>query len=584
MPVPLSYPGVYVEELASGTRTIVGVSTSVTAFVGRAPRGPVGEPVTVNSFGEYARVFGGHWKESSLASAVNAYFLNGGSTAVIVRLYAPLGSDDDGVAVPATGPLSLVAASQGGWASSLRVTVDTNVSGEAATGLGVTEHDLFNLTISDGSDDGAEEHRNLTIVDSARRVDLVLARESDLVRWKGSLAAKDDRDAAAKKLADARTALTTTTTALTTARAEESAAQAALDAEKAKPTPDAGEVTRLESELATKVAAREKAKTEFETAYKALVPADDATGGSDGRELATTHYLPDGGEVAKTGLWALERTDLFNLLVLPAPQDKDLPAGVVDAAIAYCRRRRAFLLLDPPVDWADEKSAREGKAGLSRPVDDHAAIYFPRLLVRDPLSDNRPVPTGPAAAVAGVFARTDATRGVWKAPAGLDATLAGTAGLAVGLTDDENGRLNKIGVNCLRVKPAVGSVVWGARTLAGDDRVPSDWSYVPVRRLALYIEESLFRGTQWVVFEPNDEPLWAQIRLGIGTFMHDLFRQGAFQGTTPNEAYQVKVDKETTTQSDINRGVVNIIVGFAPLKPAEFVRLRIRQLAGQLEV
>jgi phage tail sheath protein FI len=138
-------------------------------------------------------------------------------------------------------------------------------------------------------------------------------------------------------------------------------------------------------------------------------------------------------------------------------------------------------------------------------------------------------------------------------------------------------------VNCLRNRPGYGTVVWGARTLRGADATPDDWKYIPMRRTALFIEESLFRGTQWVVFEPNDEPLWSQIRLNVGAFMHDLFRQGAFQGTTPQDAYFVKCDKETTTQSDINNGIVNILVGFAPLKPAEFVVIQLQQMAGQIQ-
>jgi phage tail sheath protein FI len=188
----------------------------------------------------------------------------------------------------------------------------------------------------------------------------------------------------------------------------------------------------------------------------------------------------------------------------------------------------------------------------------------------------------PCGAVAGVMARTDAQRGVWKAPAGQEATLIGVPQLSVSLTDAENGELNPLGVNCLRAFPIIGRVVWGARTLAGADQLGSEWKYIPVRRTALYIEESLYRGTKWVVFEPNDEPLWAQIRLNVGSFMHDLFVQGAFQGKTPRDAYLVKCDKETTTQSDIDHGIVNILVGFAPLKPAEFVILKIQQLAGQI--
>jgi phage tail sheath protein FI len=190
----------------------------------------------------------------------------------------------------------------------------------------------------------------------------------------------------------------------------------------------------------------------------------------------------------------------------------------------------------------------------------------------------------PCGTVAGIFARTDTQRGVWKAPAGLDAALVDAPKLSVPLTDDENGELNPLGVNCLRAFPVYGRVVWGARTLRGADQLADEYKYIPVRRTALYIEESLYRGLKWVVFEPNDEPLWAQIRLNVGAFMHNLFRQGAFQGTTPREAYFVKCDKETTTQNDINLGIVNVVVGFAPLKPAEFVIIKLQQIAGQIEV
>jgi phage tail sheath protein FI len=186
--------------------------------------------------------------------------------------------------------------------------------------------------------------------------------------------------------------------------------------------------------------------------------------------------------------------------------------------------------------------------------------------------------------VAGLYARTDGDRGVWKAPAGTEASLIGVQALSYQLNDRENGSLNPLGVNCLRSFPVYGAVSWGARTLRGADQMTSEYKYVPVRRLALFLEESLYRGTQWVVFEPNDEPLWAQIRLNLGAFMNSLFRQGAFQGKTPREAYLVKCDRETTTQDDINRGVVNILVAFAPLKPAEFVVIRIQQLAGQIQV
>jgi phage tail sheath protein FI len=242
-----------------------------------------------------------------------------------------------------------------------------------------------------------------------------------------------------------------------------------------------------------------------------------------------------------------------------------------------------MLLVDPPNDWSSKKNAREGFPipGLSS---ENAAIFFPRIQAPNPLRDNQVEDFAPGGAIAGIFARTDAARGVWKAPAGLDATLRGVVGLTIPLTDAENGELNPLGINCLRQVPAAGYVVWGARTIVGDDRLASQWKYIPVRRTALYIEESLYRGTQWAVFEPNDEPLWSQLRLNIGVFMHGLFRQGAFQGQSPKDAYFVKCDSTTTTQADIDRGIVNIVVGFAPLKPAEFVVLYIQQIAGQLAV
>jgi phage tail sheath protein FI len=213
----------------------------------------------------------------------------------------------------------------------------------------------------------------------------------------------------------------------------------------------------------------------------------------------------------------------------------------------------------------------------------YSAVYFPRTFVPDPVNGNRLKSVGASGTIAGLYARTDATRGVWKAPAGTEARLENVQALAYALTDLENGALNPLGVNCLRTFPVYSHICWGARTLDGSDQLASEWKYIPIRRLALFIEESLFRGTKWVVFEPNDEPLWAQIRLNVGVFMNGLFRQGAFQGSTPTDAYFVKCDKETTTQADRNLGIVNIEVGFAPLKPAEFVVLTIQQIAGDLQ-
>ncbi|HEY3268729.1 MAG TPA: phage tail sheath subtilisin-like domain-containing protein [Armatimonadota bacterium] len=309
-----------------------------------------------------------------------------------------------------------------------------------------------------------------------------------------------------------------------------------------------------------------------------------AVGGVDGVP-PTTPLGVTGSQSAKSGMYALEDVDLFNLLCIPltAAMDDTPALAVLGEASAYCEQRRAFLLMDPP-------SRRDAVDEIADWITNHltpspnAALYFPFILAADPLDGSRLRAFPPSGAMAGVMARTDSARGVWKAPAGTDATLTGVQGLATPLSDRENGVLNPLGVNCLRQFPVYGRVVWGARTLEGSDQAASEWKYIPVRRLALFLEESLFRGTQWVVFEPNDEPLWSQIRLNVGAFMHNLFRQGAFAGATPQQAYYVRCDATTTTQNDINLGIVNIMVGFAPLKPAEFVVIQIQQMAGQVEV
>ena len=308
-----------------------------------------------------------------------------------------------------------------------------------------------------------------------------------------------------------------------------------------------------------------------------------AKNGDDGDELDVNSFTGVGMEGNKKGLYALENADLFNLMCLPPYlNNTDVDPSLVGTAAQYCDKRRAMLIVDPPSSWNSKDKARDN-VGTIGTKSKNAALFFPRLRQPNPLRENQMETFVPCGAVAGVIARTDTQRGIWKAPAGLDATLVGTPQLSVPLTDMENGELNPKGINCLRSMPAAGRIIWGARTLQGDDRLSSEWKYIPVRRVALYIEESLYRGTQWAVFEPNDEPLWSQIRLNVGSFMHGLFRQGAFQGASPKEAYFVKCDKETTIQDDINKGIVNIWVGFAPLKPAEFVVIKIQQIAGQIQ-
>lgn len=534
MPVTPTYPGVYVEEIPSGVRTITGVATSIAAFVGRAARGPVNEPTTITSYADFERIFGGLWVNSKLGYSVRDFYQNGGTTAIIVRL---VHSDAAAADLPVGGGFpakSLLAASEGLWGNALRSVVETGastpaaVSADLAKAWGLTVADLFNLYVRDFANGLTETFRNLTVKDSPRRIDKVLPVESTLV-----------------KIAQGAV-LTGVPTA--------------------NNAPAAGKTMWTDDNANTQAT---------------------ANSGADGAALAEVDFDGPGLDTAKHGIYALLKTDLFNILCIPPYASDDVDTGLITHAATLCSDRRAMLLVDPPSAWTTVALAQSGVSTLLAaiaigPLATNAALFFPRISEPDPLHNNSLATFAPSGAVAGIFARTDAQRGIWKAPAGLDAGLVGVPQLTVNMTDLENGELNPLGVNCLRTLPAAGNVVWGSRTLRGDDRLASEWKYIPVRRTALFIEESLYRGTQWVVFEPNDEPLWAQIRLNVGAFMHNLFRQGAFQGKTPQQAYLVKCDSETTTQNDINLGVVNIVVGFAPLKPAEFVILQIQQLAGQV--
>jgi uncharacterized protein len=579
MPSALTFPGVYIEEIPSGVRTIVGVATSITAFIGRALRGPVNAAVVINSNGDFERIFGGLWMESTLSYAVRDFYLNGGSQAIIVRVFNPEtgGAAVKGKAELEVGGLGLEAVDEGSWGRSLRGSVNNDVSDEVAARMGLPKADLFNLTVTEVDDDEkalrSESFLNVSVKESARRIDRVLKDDSQLIRWRGDFPAPDNLPtvkagddpvsvlaaklpAANKKVSDAKKTLKEANNANPPVQPDIDAAKKA--------------VKDAEDELAKARDAVDKAKS-------------DLVGGSDGLKLVEARFDGPNMDKDKKGLFALENADLFNLLCIPPYEPGgDIDDTLIGTAAAYCERKRAMLIVDPPVGWKTAQEAKDGLPDIGT-SSKNAALFFPRLRQPNPLRENKLEDFVPCGAVAGIFARTDTQRGVWKAPAGLDATMVNVPQLTVPLTNAENGMLNPLGINCLRTMPAAGRVVWGSRTLQGSDRLASEWKYVPVRRTALFIEESLYRALQWVVFEPNDEPLWAQIRLNVGAFMNSIFRQGAFQGTTPREAYFVKCNKDTTTQNDIDRGIVNILVGFAPLKPAEFVVIKLQQIAGQIE-
>ena len=307
----------------------------------------------------------------------------------------------------------------------------------------------------------------------------------------------------------------------------------------------------------------------------------------NGGTTAVVAVVDDAGTAAvRAGLAQLDDVDLINLLVLPAETaDREDASDTVAEAAAYCERRRAMLIVDPPPGWTDLATIEAALArGLESAVGTssaNAALYLPRLRRTDPAQAAAAGAFSPAGAVAGVIARTDAAEGVWSAPAGLDAEIRGADGLEFALGQDDAESLNSAGISTLRMFPGRrGPVIWGARTLAGADVAASEWKYVPVRRTALFLEESIERGLQWTQFEPNDEPLWREIRESVGAFLHDLFRKrGAFQGHTERDAYFVRCDHDTMTQGEREAGDVVVLVGFAPMKPAEFVVLTIRAKA-----
>ena len=506
-----TYPGVYVVELPNPVRTIVGVRTSVTAFIGRTKRGPMKKPILVQGFDDFVRTFGGLWKYSRLSYALYQYYLNGGKEALIIRV--------DNAGKKSTfqkGNIKLEAASPGIWGDDLEIEI--KIKDAVNPDLQKIDPTIFQLKVTlfeynkKGQTDEQknivrqEIYQNLSANENQKRYYVqVLTEESTLVN---------------------------------------------VILQTPPPPPAAPPEGKF-----------------------------PLNGKGDDGKILTDSNITD----VNTGLGLLKKVDIFNMLCIP-PFDgtRTTSKAVYEDALQYCEKRRAMLIVDPPEGWNDPSQAEAGVRSTNFMArHKNAAVFFPMIIAPDPLNDNKNDTFVPSGAVAGVMARTDVERGIWKTAAGMEAILFGVNDLSVKLNDDENGILNPIGVNCLRSFPDVGRVIWGGRTLVGADILANEWKYIAVRRTALYIEESLYRGTQWVVFEPNDERLWARIRLNVGAFMQDLFRKGAFQGTDPKKAYFVKCDGSTTTQYDIDRGIVNIIVGCAFLKPAEFVILQIQQITQQ---
>ncbi len=759
MPATLTYPGVYIEEIPSGVRTVTGVASSITAFVGYTMRGDLNKAVRIQNFGDFERQYGGLNRDSLVSYSVKQFFLNGGSDAYVVRVskgseiakitlkdhsgtpvlhvmaYSPgiwgneIGLDVDyntrnpesefnlivtryetrnNESVPAEVErhinLSMNASSptyavdvvktssklinleridglnfvEKGWCLSGNLSTlpdmsecDENISGvlngdkpftirlasipvdisalfsvlnDAITVAGLANQIIVNRANARGEDSqngnfiklvangdpASNERSSIEIFKSpsktvANKIKLGLAnggRERDgsslhrpVVTGTSSGDLSDILDL------NAQISGSISISVMNKGSLSEILSSTIISIESINPGPDLpmklqeairdvknpstkGAIVQLSGPFLRIVTSADTPNAVISivdplnllfgtNAYLNVQQYRLGTGISYGAQIEAVRGL-DGGlptateilgkPIDKTGIYALEDVDLFNILCIPetsiilGPGDPDI--AIISEATAFCEQRRAFFIIDPnPRKSKTDIAVWSEKASVSR----NAAVFFPQIRISDPLNEYRFRDMPPSGAIAGIFARTDSQRGIWKAPAGTEAVVNGAQDLSQNLTDMENGPLNQKGVNCIRSFPVYGIIAWGARTRSGADEMADEYKYIPIRRLALYLEESLYRGLKWVVFEPNDEPLWSQIRLNVGAFMQNLFRQGAFQGKTPHDAYFVKCDKETTTQTEVNLGIVNVMVGFAPLKPAEFVVIKIQQMAGQIQ-
>lgn len=528
----LLHPGVYVSEVPSGARSIEGAPTSTTIFVGETERGPLG-PTKIKSRSDYERLFGGYYRVRVIpgsppdiditrvltAYEMDGYFQNGGSTAYILRAIesdsAVAERDVEDRASSPTSARCIQASSPGVWGNSVSVAfLDPS---------GADKEDRFRIVVVYEFPQTGERRlvevwdRLSTVPDDENYVVDVLKR-SLYIRW---------NEAIEPFLPD-------------------------LDEFGSLPTSD---------------------PEESDIVDEAVV----LDGGVGGRSLTSVEFGP---------LLAANLAGVDDAALLVATCDALLDEAepyqdYVDQFIGFAEnrpRQDLFFVGDLPslrTDSETDATTATVKTKNALNPSNFAGLYWPHLVVGDVVGVGRnpTITLPPAGYVAGLFARTDGRRGVWKAPAGTEATLTGTIAIQHQLNDLHSDDLNPNGINALRQIPGAGRVVWGARTM-----IPSsEWRYVPVRRTAIFLRTSIYNGIQWAVFEPNDEPLWGSLRASIGGFMETQFRNGAFAGRTSDQAYLVKVDAETTAEIDQAAGIVNILVAFAPLRPAEFVVVKLSQ-------
>ena len=640
----LTYPGVYVQEISSGVRPIAVASTSTAAFVGLAQKGP-SQPTRVTNWTEFQRSFGMFISDGYMAHSVFQFFNNGGQQCYIVRVTRSDAVTADvtvqnRASVPVNG-LTFSAKNQGAWGNYLYLQIEDGkadsgnrfkISVRQQTDPGVIPpnfKDITPLEVFDNlSMDPADPNhvveilqQNSTLINAQ-----VLAANTSVQRGNqrggfgpvlplgtnNSFQINLDSDGfqvitlpaaatASTVLTDIATAITTAVAALTPKKA--STPTTTFTAFTCTVETVAGQSRFLLQSGSAAVTSSVRVQAASANDASVLLKLGAANGGvsQDGRSVqrpanADVVQIGDNALAAPVtavtlgtdGTAAISETAFsnafplldnvtdFSLLAVPG----ESTAAMADLGMGYCSNRTLQDVFYIGEVASTDITADEAIAFRNRltTANSYGAIYFPWVQALDPTgASQQPILLPPSGYIAGLYARIDGSRGVWKAPAGTEASLNGVVGLAAVLSDTQHGNLNPININVIRRFATAGVVSFGARTITSD----AEWTYVPVRRTAILLRVSIYYGIQWAVFEPNDEPLWSELRLNIGAFMMTLFRQGAFQGSKASDAFFVKCDSETTTQADIDSGVVNILVGFAPLKPAEFVVVKISQKAGQ---
>jgi phage tail sheath protein FI len=582
MPVTTTYPGVYIEELPNLHHSVTPAPTSVTVFIGYTHPFKTlqfNTAVEIFGFADYQANFGGFfdlddWLPDYVGNAVYQFFLNGGTDAWVVGLPASGFVDGTGTPVDAAGNPT-VDAKGNAIAGAIQATLSAATVDIDMTGPGAAANSA-KVTLK-AREPGGSIPKSTNESGTVTSIQIINLRQSDkkvqnldiadIIITHGTIA-ETYRGVAAKDILTVLGTSDKPRSQLVTASVAPGGMPATFP-----PVPPPGDTL----------------------AYAAAPPPSSS---------ATLFNPGDYGNVFLDGASLDVDVKVFNLMLLPGMSPvSEAEGAVLSDALSYCEKKRAFFIMDAPPNATTSLvsppptnlplgttpnaiTMHDFWTGNTTPLSTNGAIYFPYLQTVNPLTQKSMI-SPPSGFVAGIFAKEDLGYSVGKAPAGLETTILGAPGGVVPwgrMTDMQQGTLNTDGVNCLREFTGSGTVVFGARTLESGNQAFEQWKYVPVRRTALFLEQSLYGSLGWAVFQPNAQPLWDALTQEVAAFMLTLFRQGNyFQGNTPSEAFLVKCDSTTTTQQDIDNGVVNILVGFAPLKPAEFVVIQIAQLAGQTQ-